>query len=135
MVTLNQLLHHLLWAANCSNGSEAREALQTLLSIGSRQVEWMRTHDQLNALNQQISSAQDAHQQAQMRRQLIHLQKQLAKLNGFDNEVQTQMLMPVLDHLLQIALTRTCSTVSASFPPSIYLSIYLSINQSIIYLK
>ena len=110
---LLQLLQHLLWAVTCSSATVAKDSLQALQSIGTSQHRWMSIQVEMASAGNVVSTSQDGKEQARARSQLVHLQKQLKEIHGFDEQIQREVLSPVVDMLMQILLTTSTKSVNA----------------------
>lgn len=89
-----QLIQHLLWGVTSIRASSGREALQALQSIAANQFQWASLQMVVNS-------------QQQNRQQLVHAQKQLNKMQGLDAQLQSELLLPVIDQLAQILLSKS----------------------------
>ena len=110
---LLQLLQQLLWAVTCSSATVAKDSLQALQSIGTSQHRWMSIQVEMASAGNVMSTSQDGKEQARARSQLVHLQKQLKEIHGFDEQIQREVLSPVVDMLMQILLTTSTKSVNA----------------------
>ena len=110
---LLQLLQQLLWAVTCSSATVAKDSLQALQSIGTSQHRWMSIQVEMASAGNVVSTSQDGKEQARARSQLVHLQKQLKEIHGFDEQIQREVLSPVVDMLMQILLTTSTKSVNA----------------------
>ena len=116
---LLQLLQHLLWAVTCSSATVAKDSLQALQSIGTSQHRWMSIQVEMASAGNVVSTSQDGKEQARARSQLVHLQKQLKEIHGFDEQIQREVLSPVVDMLMQILLTTSTKSVNAYCNPDL----------------
>lgn len=89
----------------------AKDSLQALQSIGSSQYRWMNLHFEMTSASSVLSTSQDGKEQARARSQLVHLQKQLKEIHGFDEQIQRAVLSPVVDMLMQVLLTPSTKSV------------------------